>query len=179
MRGTGEQDRSWNLAARWIPGIPVERAELRLTATYRVVPDAFVGLEYNPLADDLGLLANWRIVEEGERTPMLMLGTSSDRIGTPEGRAYYATASKDLERHLDLPVAPYLGVAFGEYDDEWVLIGGATVRWADRVSSTHVWDSENLHHMVDLALDGGLRVGVVLAQQGDDHYLGLSTGIGF
>ena len=61
MRGTGDQDRSWNLSARWIPGIPVERAELRLTATYQVVPDAFVGLEYNPLADDLGLLANWRV----------------------------------------------------------------------------------------------------------------------
>jgi hypothetical protein len=178
VRGTGDQDRSWNLSARWIPGIPVERAELRLTATYQVVPDAFVGLEYNPLADDLGLLANWRVLAEGERRPMVMLGTSSDRIGTPEGRAYYATASRDLERDLGLPLAPYVGVAYGEYDDEWVLIGGAAIRWTERLTSTHVWDSENLHHMLDLSLDGGTRLGVVLAQQGDSYYLGLSTGLG-
>jgi len=179
VRGTGDQDRSWNLSARWVPGIPVDRARLRLTATYRIIPDAFVGLEYNPLADDLGLLANWRVVEEGERSPMVMVGTSSDRIGTPEGRAYYATVSKDLERHLDLPVAPYVGAAYGEFDGEWVVIAGARIRWTGEVTSTHLWDSENLHHMVDLAVTDGLRAGVLLVQQDEDYYLGLSTGYSF
>jgi len=179
VRGTGGQDRKWNFAARWIPGIPVDRAKVRLTGTYRIIDNAFVGLEYNPLADDLGILANWRVFEETNRRPMLMLGTSSDRIGTTRGRAYYATLSKDLQRWTGLPVAPYVGTAFGEFDDEWVLIGGLGIRWADHLRSTHVYDSDNLHHMLDYSFEGGYRTGVLLVQQDTKYYLGVSVGAGF
>ena len=71
----------------------------------------------------MGLLVNWRAVEETASRPMLMLGTSSDRIGTPSGRAYYATLAKDLERHVGLPVAPYVGAAWGEFD-AWIAAQG-------------------------------------------------------
>ena len=40
-----------------------------------------------------------------------MFGTSSDRIGTPEGQAYYVTLSKDLSTVKDWPIAPYVGAA--------------------------------------------------------------------
>ena len=109
---------------RWLPGIDVDRAELRTTLAYQFTGAFSAGLEYNPLADDLGVIANWRFVEETETTPAWMLGTSSDRIGTPSGRSVYLTAAKSLEAWLDLPVAPYAGVAYGEYDEEFVGIGG-------------------------------------------------------
>ena len=74
VRGTGEEDRPWAFSLRYLPDIPVKRAELRLTGTYRVAPGTFVGLEYNPLDDDLGLLLNWRVWEETQTRPMLMVG---------------------------------------------------------------------------------------------------------
>lgn len=177
MRGTGGQEKRWNFAARYIPGIPVDRAQVRLTATYALAPGAFVGVEYNPLADDVGLLANWRIVDEGKNRPMLMVGTSSDRIGTPDGRAYYATLAKDLSAWTDLPIAPYVGTAYGEFDSEFVAIGGLGIRWSDDVRSTHSWDGHNLHHMLDYTIKNGYRVGFVLAEQDGSHFGGLSIGV--
>jgi hypothetical protein len=37
---------------------------------------------------------NWLAVPETTKTPALIVGTSSDRIGTPGGQSFYATASK-------------------------------------------------------------------------------------
>lgn len=161
---------------RAIAGIPVDRARLRLTATYALHERLRVGVEVNPLDDDVGPLVNWRVWDETARRPALMLGTSSDRIGTPSGRAYFATLSKDLEALLDLPVAPYVGASFGEFEDEWELIGGLRVRWGERWGSTHLWDGENLHHLLDTTLAERYRVGLVLVQQDDDYYGGLTLG---
>ena len=66
-----------------------------------MVPALSVGIEYNPLASDLQPLVNWIALKEGEKRPALIFGTSSDRIGTPEGQAYYFTFSKDLSTVLD------------------------------------------------------------------------------
>lgn len=178
VRGTGDKEQRWNFAARWIPGIPVDRAELRLTGTYKFLPGLYAGLEYNPLGDDLGLLVNWRVIDETKTRPMLMLGTSSDRIGTPDGRAYYATFAKDLDSLVDLPIAPYFGTAYGEWDDKFELIGGLGIRWRKDIFSTHSYDGYNLHHMLDYYWDSDYRFGVVLAQQGADYYGGISVGLG-
>lgn len=161
---------------RVVEGIPVDRARLRLTATYAVNERLAVGLEYNPLDDDLGPLVNLRVLDETENRPALMLGTSSDRIGTPSGRAYYATFSKDVEAHLGLPVAPYIGASFGEFEDEWELIGGLHVRWAEKWSSTHLWDGVNLHHILDWTGAAPLRAGVLVIEQDGEYYLGMSLG---
>lgn len=177
MRGAGGETLKWNLAARWLPEIPVKRAEVRLTATYAVAPNAFLGVEYNPLADDIGLLANWRIVAETLTRPAVMFGTSSDRIGTTSGRAYYMTIAKDIQHYTGLPVAPYIGTAYGEFDDELVFLGGASVRWAKGWTSTHVWDSQNLHHMLDRSFEDGKRIGLVLVEQDGDYYLGVGFGV--
>ena len=159
-----------------LEGIPVDRARVRLTATYAVRPDLFVGVEVNPRDDDVGPLATWRALEETEDRPALILGTSSDRIGTPSGRAVYATASKDLERWTGLPVAPYLGVTYGGFEHEFRVIGGVHVRWAERWTSTHIHDGVNLHHTLDRSFDGGLRAGLLAVEQDGDYYFGISLG---
>lgn len=161
---------------RAIEGIPVDRAKLRITTTYAVTPSIFLGVEVNPKDDDVGPLATWRALGETENRPALIFGTSSDRIGTESGRAYFATLSKDLEARTGLPIAPYLGTAFGESDDEFELIGGLHVRWADRWTSTHLWDGENLHHTVDRSFEKGWRVGVLAVEQDGTYYVGLSVG---
>lgn len=168
------------VAARVIEGIPVDRARLRLTMTYQVNDDLRVGVEVNPKGDvDIGPLVNWRLVEESARRPALIVGTSSDRIGTTHGRAYYATLSKSLENETGLPIAPYAGVSYGSFDDELDPIGGLSVRYSSRVSSSHLYDGENLHHLLGYDLDGGQRVGLIVAEQDEEYYVGLTFAFGF
>src|SRR5688572_21039719 len=95
---------------------------------YRLGSDLSLGVEYNPLASEVGPLVNLRAIDETRNRPALSFGTSSDRIGTPYGRAYYATLSKDLEPHLRLPVSVYASALYGSFDDEFVFPFGATVR---------------------------------------------------
>ena len=169
----------WTLGLRWIPGIDVERAELRTTLAYRFSPELQAGLEYNPLAEDLGVIANWRAWQETEARPALILGTSSDRIGTEDGRSYYATLSKSLEHATGLPVSPYAGVAFGESDDEWSAVGGLVVNWSDDWSTYHVWDGENFHHIVETRIFAPHTFGLMLAQVDDHSYVGFTYSLGF
>ena len=157
----------------------VDRAKYRTTLMYRFTPALQAGVEYNPKADDVGLIANWRAVEESADWPALILGTSSDRIGTEEGRAYYATLSKDLEAWTGMPVAPYVGVAYGEADDELVAIGGASIRWSERWSTMHIYDSENIHHILSTTVAGRHTLGLLVVEQDGRHSFGLSYGVGF
>ena len=150
-----------------------------MTLTYQVLPELSIGAEYNPAANDFGPLANWRVLRETERRPALILGTSSDRIGTPDGRAYYATLSKDLEAATSLPVAPYIGASYGEFDHETVGIAGLFIRWDERLSSTHLWDGHNLHHVLSHALEEGPSVGLVIADQDGDYSLGVTVSTSF
>jgi hypothetical protein len=74
-----------------------------------------------------------------------MLGTSSDRIGTPEGQSFYATLSKDLAPQIDLPVAPYVGVAYGTHEDKARVIAGANIAFTKRLSSLLIFDGVHFH----------------------------------
>ncbi len=150
---------------------------MRLTATYAVSSSLSLGVEWNPLAEDIGVLANWRALDETESRPALVFGTSSDRIGSASGRAYYGTLSKDLEAWTGLPVAPYAGVTYGEFEDELRFIGGLNIRWSERWASAHLWDGVNLHHVVDRQLSDSTTFGVVAAEQEGSYYLGIRVSV--
>lgn len=75
-----------------------------------------------------------------------MLGTSSDRIGTPDGQAYYLTLSKDLSTVGGGPFAPYVGAAYGTFEDKLRLIVGVHVRIPrSGLASTLIHDGVNFH----------------------------------
>lgn len=169
MTAEGNIETPWVLGVRWIPGIGVDRAKLRTTAMYQFSPTFSAGVEYNPLASDVGPLANWLAIPETGNAPALIFGTSSDRIGTPYGRAIYGTLSKDLEDWIGLRIAPYAGASYGTFDDELVAIGGLRIAWSERISTTNLWDGHNLHHTVEYGLDGGQLVELVIANL-DEHY---------
>lgn len=177
--GESSESLRWTFAARVIPNIDAERARLRTTLAYRVANDLQVGIEFNPAQPDIGPIANWRAIDETKERPALIFGTSSDRIGTPHGRAFYGTFSKDLEAWTDLPIAPYAGVSFGTFDDELVGIAGLVVRWADRVSTTHLYDGHNIHQLANYTLDGGRSLGLVVAEQDNDYFLGFTFSTSF
>jgi hypothetical protein len=107
-----------------------------------------VGIEWNPLAEKVSPLANWRAISETDSRPAIILGTSSDRIGTPSGQSFYVTASKDLSPWLRVPLAPYVGVAYGTYEDKARAIAGLNIYFPASVSSLVIYDGVKVHPTV-------------------------------
>jgi hypothetical protein len=174
---SGAENRDTN---KWTFGIraltdQVPRASLRTTLTYRLHPRLSVGVEYNPRADDVGLLANFVAMTETKKRPALILGTSSDRIGTPEGRSFYATLSKNLSNELRLPIAPYAGVAYSSYEDRFLPIGGLSINWREDLSSQIIFDGVKVHPT--LSYSRGRHVFTFLLAQGKNP--GASYSISF
>ena len=145
MSGATQGNRErWILGLRYIEN-QIDRAEFRSTLTYRIVPRLSVGIEYNPLANDVSGLANFLAVEETDTRPALMFGTSSDRIGTSHGQAFYGTLSKDLERWIQLPIAPYVGASYGTFDHKLRAIGGTNIRLSKKAGALIIYDGVHVH----------------------------------
>ena len=139
----------------------IDRATWRNTLTYRFHPRLTAGIEYNPLAGKVSPLANVVAITETHSRPALILGTSSDRIGTPSGQSFYATFSKSLKHHTGLPVAPYVGVAYGTFEDRARAIGGLNITFDERWSSTTLFDGVRVHPLINYTR-GRHQLGVIL-----------------
>lgn len=145
MSGAEKTDeRRFVLGYRWLSG-QIPRATHRVTLTYQIHPRLSVGLEYQPEVSQVGPLANLLAVEETEVRPAVVIGTSSDRIGTPSGQLFYATVSKDVEPWLKLPVAPYVGVSYGTYASKVRPVAGLDVRLPWNFSSLLLFDGVHVH----------------------------------
>lgn len=176
MRGSGDLLRTrFNLGVRCIPSGVIERAKLRATLLYRLSQDLHVGVEYNPLADEVGLLANYRAVRETRDRPALSFGASSDRIGTPHGRAYYATLSKDLHPYVKIPVDAYFGALYGTFDEEFVFPFGANFRFARGWVFTPQFDGHAGHGLLSYSWDRYTVTGMLVRWR----HPGLAINIGF
>lgn len=140
----------WIFSARVIPQ-EIDRAKLRFTMTYRLHPRITAGVEYNPLADDVHPLANILLMDETRRRPAMIIGTSTDRIGTPGGQAYYATFSKNLKRETKLPIAPYAGVMYGTYQDRFRPVGGVNVGFTEKFTTLTTYDGVHGHQLLNYA----------------------------
>ena len=106
----------------------------------------------------------------------MILGTSSDRIGTPSGRSVYATVSKNLSEVINLPIASYVGVAYSSYEDRFLPLAGLTVNWTSNLSSLVIFDGVKVHPTLTYAL-GRRHVFTFLLAQG--HNPGVSYSISF
>ena len=172
MSGAEEQ-----AADKWTYGVRVianqiDRATWRNTLTYRFHPRFTAGVEYNPLAGKVSPLANVVALTETHRRPAVILGTSSDRIGTPFGQSFYATASKNLKHSTGLPIAPYVGIAYGTFEDRLRAIGGLNINIAERWSSTILFDGVRVHPLVNYTR-GRHQLGVIF-ERGRNPGLGYS-----
>jgi hypothetical protein len=158
----------WTFSVRVIAN-QIDRAKWRNTLTYRFHPRLTAGVEYNPLAGKVSPIANFVALTETHRRPAVILGTSSDRIGTPSGQSYYITASKNLKHSTGWPVAPYAGVAYGTYEDRLRPIGGLNIYFNERWSTTILFDGVRVHplvsytyerHVFSLLMERGCNPGV-------------------
>ena len=118
---------------------------MRTTLAYALFSNLQVGVEYNPRADDVRPLLNWRVLAEQRRRPAVIFGTSSDRIGTPSGQSFYLTVSKDLKEWVGFPIAPYAGVAYGSYEHRTRAIGGLSISFPARLSALVLFDGVHVH----------------------------------
>jgi hypothetical protein len=143
-----ETNQRWTLGVRVIAN-QIDRARWRNTLTYRFHPRFTAGVEYNPLAGKVSPIANFVALTETHERPAVILGTSSDRIGTPSGQSYYATVSKNLQHSTGLPIAPYGGLAYGTYEDRFRAIGGLNIYYKERWSSTVLFDGVRAHPLIN------------------------------
>ena len=148
MSGAGEDKFKWTYGVRVIAN-QIDRAKWRNTLTYRFHPRFTAGIEYNPLAKKVSPIANLVAVTETHTRPALILGTSSDRIGTPSGQSFYATFSKSLKDRTGLPLAPYVGVAYGTFENRARIIGGLNLSVNDHWSSTILFDGVRVHPLIN------------------------------
>jgi hypothetical protein len=144
---------------------------LRTTLTYRLTPRLQAGIEVNPRSTEekANPLVNWLALAEGQSTPAVIVGTSSDRIGTPGGQSFYATASKNLKQQIKLPISAYFGVAYGTYEDRLRPIGGLNVSFTEQLGALVIFDGVHVHptlnfsyhrHVLSLVLVRGKDPGV-------------------
>jgi hypothetical protein len=149
VSGTGQGDEyKWTYGVRVVSNV-IDRAKWRNTLTYRLHRRVTAGIEYNPLAGKVSPLANVVAVTETTWRPALILGTSSDRIGTPFGQSFYATFSKSLRRETGLPIAPYVGAAYGTFEDRLRVIGGLNINFTERLSATVLFDGVRVHPLAN------------------------------
>ena len=148
MSGAGEDKFKWTYGVRVIAN-QIDRAKWRNTLRYRFHPRFTAGIEYNPLAKKVSPIANLVAVTETHTRPALILGTSSDRIGTPSGQSFYATFSKSLKDRTGLPLAPYVGVAYGTFENRARIIGGLNLSVNDHWSSTILFDGVRVHPLIN------------------------------
>jgi hypothetical protein len=122
---------------------PLERPRRRATLVRRLHRRLQAGVEYNPSSDEIGPLATLFLWFEGAATPGVFLGTSSDRIGSPEGtQGYYVTATKYVER---LRVAPYVTLHYSEWDSELKVPFGAAFEVGEGLVLRPMYDGERSH----------------------------------
>jgi hypothetical protein len=116
-----------------------------MTLMYRWKPWLHFGVEYNPKVGEVHPLITLIPVRETKNRPAIVIGYSSDRIGTPEGDSFYITASKDLEHWTGLPIAPYFGVVYGTYEHRARPIAGLNMRLRKDLSSLIQFDGVKVH----------------------------------
>lgn len=149
------------------------RPRWRTTLAYRLSPTLQAGIEYNAVVGEVGPIANWFAVRETARLPAVIFGTSSDRIGTPEGdQAYYVTFSKQLGR---LPVAPYFSINYSEFDRGVNFPFGAALGLGRQWTLLPMYDGQRSHTLLTWS---GRRESVTLIWAWNRRF-GLAFSYGF
>lgn len=127
----------------------LDRPRWRSTANVRLLHTLQVGVEYNPVAGEIAPLATWFLMTEGPSRPAVFLGTSSDRIGSPEGKqATYLTAAKQLPWY---PIAPYVSLNYSEWDDRFNVPFGANAWIGAGFSVQPMYDGDRGHLVLNYA----------------------------
>ena len=135
---------------RWID-TDVDRARWRTTLSHRPLPRLMIGVEYNPAQKEVVPLASLFLLYESRKRPAAFLGTSSDRIGSPEGtQCYFLTAMKALHPRL----SAYGTVNYSEWDEELNFPFGADLDLGRGISIRPMYDGNRTHLTASYSRNG-------------------------
>ncbi|MCH9651955.1 MAG: hypothetical protein K0U98_27245 [Deltaproteobacteria bacterium] len=135
----------------------MDRPRWRSTFYYRLHQRFQVGVEYNPAASEFSPLGTLFLLTETEQRPALFLGTSSDRIGSPEGtQSTYLTASK---HHPRWPISAYISINYSEWDGGVNIPFGIEVELPKGFSVRPMYDGQRTHLTFNY---GGQHIGASL-----------------
>ena len=147
----------------------LERPRWRFTLNCRIHQRLQFGLEYNPVAKEVGPLLSLFL---------MFLGTSSDRIGSPAGKqAYFVTVSKGLPK---LPISAYATLNYSEWNKELGVTSvnipfGITVNFGQYLSIRPMYDGDRSHLMLNYFADHyGVSLMYIWLERG-----GVSTSVQF
>ena len=125
----------------------LDRPQWRFTTNYRLLTRFQLGVEFNPGVGEVSPLATAFLMTETETRPALFLGTSSDRIGSPEGeQAYYATAGKYLPWFRSSVNAT---LNYSEWDEGFNVPFGAGVEIGWGFVGRYMNDGNRSHVLLD------------------------------
>jgi hypothetical protein len=103
-----------------------------------------------------------------------MVGASSDRIGTPTGRAYYLTASRSVTL-AGRALGPYVGLLWSTYDDQFLVPMGLNVPLGGGLSGQLFCDGRHTHAMASFTR-GRYTLGLLAVELRDP---GMTLSVGF
>lgn len=127
---------------------PVRRPRWRFNAATRVTPRLSLGIEYNAVEGEWSPTGNWIAHTESEKWPLVSFGTSSDRIGTPEGnQAYFVTFAKSVP---GLKAAPYLSVNYSEFAKGFNFPFGVNLALTEKLDLLAMNDGRKSHLLLTL-----------------------------
>lgn len=172
VRGTAGETARWELSHRWLSR-QIDRATHRTILAWHATPDLKVGIEWNPLADEVGVVANWRLSRETERRPAIIAGTSSDRIGTPSGQSYFVTASKAFVITPRYGVAPYAGLSWSGAEDRMLYPFGVNASIGETSSAMFLYDGVHSHLSVSRAIGRWVVTGLLVEMSDPGVAVGL------
>ena len=114
--------------SRWIPEKP-DHGQWYLNISYQLFDNFRAGLDYRPLTEDFGVIANWRVFPETDDwRPALVLGSSNDDFGTINSQSVYGTFSKHLFTVMDVGLSVYGGATYIEALNDLRPVGGLHLR---------------------------------------------------
>lgn len=106
-----------------------------------------LGLEYNSQVGEIAFRGTYVAVRETEDVPQVHFGTSSDRIGTPEGyQQYSVTFAKAIP---GAPLSPYVSVTYSEFDEQLVFPFGLNYQLDDNWSLLGMHDGRKSHLLLN------------------------------
>lgn len=115
---------------------------------------------------------SWFISPEKENIPSFLVGMASDRLSTPRGQAFFATASKHI---AGTPVTPFLSIKTNTFDGRTVMPFGVNYSLPNNFVLQAVNDGDYTHFLFTKMLDRA-SVSLLLARS---RYVGFSVAVGF
>ncbi len=149
-----------------------------MTLSYAATDRFTLGLDYRPLSDDLTPLASYRLFDETEDNPAVILGTSADEFNKTISQTYHLVLSKRVAELGGVSFSPYAGPMYIASEERLTLIGGGTLR-AGKNSLMGMWSGDYFHLVGSRQINDHLSAGVVWWGVGEVDTFGVTMGVRF